>query len=158
MVITSMNLYDFSELNNEEMGVLLTAKDDESVFSEARTKAQSIINSAKKIQLKGSVLDKVAEVLNRPLFSTNSESKKPKDKSSSDSTKPKGFCIRCGNRIPYNEKAPYCSDCFSKWSEGGGNPDYRERNGRCHACGESATPTKEKPLCNSCYRKSQRGR
>jgi len=145
MIITSLNLYEYSQQHNREMGVLLSSKDDREAFNEACAEAEFIVNSAEKDSLVRNIFSRVVK-----------EGKSMVDSLVQDESK--GYCIRCGKSIPYNEKAPYCSDCFSKWSEGGGNPDYRERNGRCHACGESATPTKEKPLCNSCYRKSQRGR
>jgi phosphatidylserine/phosphatidylglycerophosphate/cardiolipin synthase-like enzyme len=140
MVITSMNLYDFSELNNEEMGVLISAKDDQRVFSEATRKAQSIINSAEKIQLKDTVVEKVGKRIVKI------------GKLVSDSLieeEPKGHCIKCGKDIaPYNKDLPFCSDC---WKPG-------VKLGRfCYKCGKEKQTTKEKPLCNSCYRKPQKG-
>jgi len=44
MVITSLNLYDYSQQNNREMGVLLTLKDDHDIFLEAREEANFIVN------------------------------------------------------------------------------------------------------------------
>lgn len=46
MVITSLNLYDFSEQKNREMGVLVTRQDDKDVFTEAVQEAQRIMSFA----------------------------------------------------------------------------------------------------------------
>ncbi len=46
MVITSMNLYDFSEKNNREMGLLITKMDDLEVFTDAVEESLSIVKSA----------------------------------------------------------------------------------------------------------------
>ena len=45
MVVTSLNLYDFSEQNNREMGILITRQDDEQVFKEAVEEAQRVVAS-----------------------------------------------------------------------------------------------------------------
>ena len=46
MVITSLNLHDFSAQNNREMGILVTRRDDEEVFKQAVQEAQRIVSSA----------------------------------------------------------------------------------------------------------------
>ncbi len=51
MVITSMNMYEFSEKTNREMGVLIRAKGDEKVYNEAVKETDSILASAKKDSL-----------------------------------------------------------------------------------------------------------
>lgn len=58
MLITSMNLYEFSEKNNREMGVLIDQEVDEELYAEAAKEVASIISSAKlekkaKIDVKG---------------------------------------------------------------------------------------------------------
>jgi phosphatidylserine/phosphatidylglycerophosphate/cardiolipin synthase-like enzyme len=42
MIITSMNLYDFSEVNNLEMGVLINAEEETSLFNEVKKEAESV--------------------------------------------------------------------------------------------------------------------
>lgn len=46
-IITSMNLYEFSQVNNAEMGVLLTKKSDKIAFAEASEAAERIIRVSK---------------------------------------------------------------------------------------------------------------
>ena len=128
MVITSMNLYDFSEQKNREMGVLISAKDDKSVFSKAVEEARLIVSSSKETDLR------VVKSKSYPL---------PK--------KQKGYCIKCGKVIRYNLEKPFCRKCFSEWDEWG-NPYHEESC--CHTCGKPAPTTMATPRCNSCYYKS----
>lgn len=59
MIICSMNLYEYSELNNREMGVLLDRNDnDEDCYYDAVSEIQSIISSCKEIEHRS---DKVSE-------------------------------------------------------------------------------------------------
>ena len=54
MIITSMNLYDFSEVNNREMGILLDRKKDRKIFDETCREVESIVN-ASEIEKNGAV-------------------------------------------------------------------------------------------------------
>lgn len=47
LIVSSMNLYEFSEKNNREMGIVLTRRDDGECFADALAEAQSIINAAR---------------------------------------------------------------------------------------------------------------
>lgn len=47
LIVSSMNLYEFSEKNNREMGIVLTRRDDWECFADALAEAQSIINAAR---------------------------------------------------------------------------------------------------------------
>ena len=47
MIITSMNLYDFSERNNREMGILAEREKDEEIFSDTLKEIESIKNASK---------------------------------------------------------------------------------------------------------------
>lgn len=42
-IITSLNLYEFSQVNNNEMGILVTREEDAEVFTDAYEEAQRII-------------------------------------------------------------------------------------------------------------------
>lgn len=46
MIITSMNLYEFSERNNREMGILIEKETDETIFKEAFKEIESIKNAS----------------------------------------------------------------------------------------------------------------
>ena len=134
MVITSMNMYEFSEKNNREMGVLISLPEDKELYEKASDEYNSIKQSSEVIEL------------------TKSERKfSAKDSNMVDhQNKPKrGYCIRCGKSIPYNVDKPMCWDCFTEW-EIYENYDYLEVH--CHRCGEFTETTVEKPLCYPCFK------
>ena len=56
MVITSLNLYEYSQMNNREMGLLLTLAEDTEAFEEAKCEAEFIIQTA------------IREKINKPLI------------------------------------------------------------------------------------------
>lgn len=129
MVITSMNVYEFSE-KNREMGMLIRKEADNKVFSDAVREVESIVKS-----------------------STKDDLRRYKDDSYQLKTKQTGYCIRCRIPIPYDLHRPYCRECFLEWLEWE-NPDYEEFY--CHTCGRPKPTTMLKPRCSSCYIKSQR--
>ena len=128
MVITSMNLYDFSEQHNREMGVLITARDDKDVFKEAVEEAKLIVNLSEK-----------------------TDSRTIKSRDYSYHKKQNGCCIRCGKAIPCDLEKPFCLGCFNVWVR------YKDRywgERFCHTCGKPAETSKAEPQCYLCYRKS----
>jgi len=151
MVITSLNLYEYSQQHNREMGILLSLKDDHDVFNEARNEAEFIVSEAEKDRPIRSILSKaVKEVKSRVDAAIKDEVRKPKGKSYSykPRTKQKGYCIGCGKDMtPYNKDYPICHDC---WKAG-------VRRGRlCYECGKEWQTTQKKSLCDTCYSKSMR--
>ncbi len=160
MVITSMNMYDYSENNNREMGVFISASgDDKGVFDEAVEEAESIIksDSTVPIQLRDSKIEKVGKGIMKvgkwvSDSLTEDDSSTPSRTRTTRRTKKEGYCIRCKTSIPYNLDVPYCHDCWKKWDAKGGNPDYIEQHGSCHTCGRPAPTSKARPQCISCYK------
>ena len=168
MIITSMNMYEFSEKTNREMGVLIR-KDNESdqeVYEGAMREVKSIIDSSKEdsvltqpklrsmnkvrtasVELsqptsaKGGSLAKVGEALVGFLNAIS-------EKDDAISKLREGYCIRCGKNIPYNSDKPYCRQCFSSW-RGWENPTYVEKY--CHSCGKKDRSSMLYPLCRSCF-------
>ncbi|MCP8899058.1 phospholipase D family protein [Gilvimarinus xylanilyticus] len=70
-IITSLNLYEFSQVNNNEMGILLTREDDAETFREAYEEAQRIIRISDEVRVS---LKKI------PKEDEKTESKKNDDK------------------------------------------------------------------------------
>jgi phosphatidylserine/phosphatidylglycerophosphate/cardiolipin synthase-like enzyme len=141
MVITSMNMYEFSEKNNREMGVYITKANDAELFEKAVNETHSIIQSSELIQLSKT----------RRQFYQGKHS----DKINSDKRKKpsRGYCIRCEERIPYAPEKPYCWDCFAIWSQFN-NPSYEENV--CHSCGEFEVTSMLKPLCYDCFKEFEK--
>lgn len=50
-IVTSLNLYEFSQVNNNEMGVLLTRADDAAVYREAYEEALRIIRISDEVRI-----------------------------------------------------------------------------------------------------------
>jgi phosphatidylserine/phosphatidylglycerophosphate/cardiolipin synthase-like enzyme len=57
-IITSLNLYEFSQVNNNEMGVLLSRGDDADLYKEAYEEAQRIIRISDEVRIS---LEKVSK-------------------------------------------------------------------------------------------------
>lgn len=138
MVITSMNMYEFSEKTNREMGVLIDRISDKELFDKAIEETLSILQSSEPVQLKRS--ERQAIKAEKPIVKGQSNSKFVKQL--------RGYCIRCETRIDYNPEKPLCSDCFATWAQFE-NPDYTENV--CHRCGEYEETSMNKPQDKNCY-------
>lgn len=140
MVITSMNMYEFSEKNNREMGVYVTKLEDSELFASAVNETSSIIQSSHQEEvsiLKQDITSKVnEEQINYNPFFPNKRNVK-------------GTCIRCGVNVNYDPNRPFCRECFSVWYQFE-NPDYEENY--CHACGIRVASSMDKPLCYNCFK------
>jgi phosphatidylserine/phosphatidylglycerophosphate/cardiolipin synthase-like enzyme len=143
MVITSMNMYEFSEKTNREMGVLIDRIADKELFEKAVNEVKSILESSESVPLKKSERQPT-------LNASVSQANNPKQKTQ---TKLRGYCIRCEERIDFNPTKPYCAICFSTWAQYE-NPDYEENV--CHLCGEYEETSMNKPLDYDCYKELQK--
>lgn len=138
IIISSMNLYEFSEKNNWEMSVLLSAEDADA-FTAARAEIESIINAATLEQPAGGFGAAVRAFFSGP----------PSAATPAPQKRPAGTCIRCGDGIRYQPRAPLCDDCYDSWAAWG-NEDYPEK--KCHRCAKPANVSKGRPLCPECFR------
>lgn len=126
MVITSLNLYEFSMANNKEMGVLIDKNDpaDSHLFEDAFKEVDYINQTSQRFELNAP----------KPTFTKQTDNKSSNEKSASiPTTNGKGFCIRTGVEIPFNVEKPLSYDAYKKWNEFG-DPDYPEKF--CHYSGE----------------------
>ena len=143
MVITSMNMYEFSEKNNREMGVHISKNDDTELFAKAARETSSIIQSAENIPL----------VPNNGKSKKEYQSKRTRNGKKSDTKSLSGFCIRCTTRISYDVEKPYCWDCFGVRTQSE-KKEYTEKV--CHRCGKPGEFSISKPVCIICYKKHQK--
>lgn len=60
-IISSLNLYEFSQVNNNEMGVLIHRLDDAAVYKDSYEEAQRIIRISDEIRISLEVVDKDTE-------------------------------------------------------------------------------------------------
>lgn len=68
--------------------------------------------------------------------------------SSKQARREEGFCIRCGDSIPFNVDRPYCKADYERWAEYQ-NPNFKDK--QCHKCGSPTAATMSKPLCRDCF-------
>lgn len=137
-IIGSMNLYDFSQQNNEEMGILVMRQDDPELFEAIYSDARRIVRVADSVAV--TTLERV-----KPKAEPQVRVPKRADKPSAEA----GFCIRCASEIPFNPERPYCAEHYKAWAKWS-NEDYEDSH--CHGCSEETVATMKKPLCRDCYR------
>lgn len=140
MIITSLNLYEFSMANNKEMGVLIDLDDpnDKDLYEDASKEIEFIDSTSERFEFKsGGKLEK------------SSKPKKGKKITSKKSSNTKGNCIRCSKEIKLDPLAPFCLDCYRSWNKYG-NDEYPEAY--CHICGAEHKTSFLKPTCYNCFK------
>jgi hypothetical protein len=139
-LLTSMNLYEFSQVNNEEMGVLVARAEDSDLYLNIYEEAMRLIRISDEVRV---TVEKVVP----PEVGARSKARR---KSGGKATVPEsGFCVRCKKKLKADPMHPYCKDCYATWRKYE-DPDYEENY--CHLCGNSATSSMSKPTCYRCYK------
>lgn len=121
-ILTSMNLYEFSEVNNNEMGIYIEKDTDTELYKEIYEEAHRLIRISDEI---------VISVEKAAIKETNINKSTTKLKVD----KKHGYCIRTGVEILFNTKKPMCEKAFDNWSK------YKDENypeKYCHFSGEES--------------------
>jgi phosphatidylserine/phosphatidylglycerophosphate/cardiolipin synthase-like enzyme len=126
MVITSLNLYEFSMANNKEMGILIDKSEpnDKQLFEDALKEVDYIIQTSQRFEL-----NTFKPTTNKP----PDFQKKSTDWWIGTAKQPTGYCIRTGVQIPFDIQKPLSNQAYQIWSQFG-DPDYPEKF--CHFSGE----------------------
>ncbi len=134
-IITSMNLYESSQINNYEMGVLVTKEQDPDLYKAIYEEAMILVRDSTDVRIT------VSEVPKKPMFSENK-------------TLPpvSGFCIRCHTELKLNPMIPYCKDCYTLWKK---KQDDTQEERYCHICGKANPSSINKPSCYECYKSNK---
>lgn len=121
VIITSLNLYQFSMANNKEMGVIIDKNDstDLPLFEDACAEINYIIQTSQKFEF-GSTQINSKKTIDEKLLKV-------------DSRHQTGFCIRTHIEIPFNVERPLSLKAFESWSKYG-DEEYAEKF--CHFSGE----------------------
>ena len=140
-LLTSMNLYEYSQQNNDEMGILVSYEEDEGLYRDINEYVRRIMRGSEEVRIT------VAKV-----EATEGRNEDPKAKKSRKTTRPPnaGFCIRCKTDLSANPTQPYCKRCYASWKRYE-NKTYEENH--CHTCGKEHKTTLLKPSCSACYSK-----
>jgi phosphatidylserine/phosphatidylglycerophosphate/cardiolipin synthase-like enzyme len=133
-IVTSMNLYEFSEVNNQEIGIAISIDTDRELFKAMEDEVERLLRSSEEVTL---TVQKKVEQDKKQVVQPKSETKKQE-----------GTCIRCGNNIKLDIEHPYCRECYQVWSKFK-NPEYVEKH--CHNCGKPSETTISRPLCRTCF-------
>lgn len=148
MIITSLNLYEFSMANNREMGVFIDKNDpaDAQLFEDAMKEVDFISETSQRFELSAAKpTTKTAE----PVRTTSAPSKK-----ATNGNKATGYCIRTGADIPFNIEKPLSYDAYKQWSKYS-DPDYTEKY--CHFSGEPSNgeTSVSKPILKKNWKQAQ---
>jgi len=134
-IVTSMNLYDFSEINNKEMGILILNENaDRALYSHVSKEVRRLIENSEEIAL-NAVEDK-------------NDIEHPKEPKKQERSKCNGFCIACGKELELNLRKPYCLACYRQ-------RDFHKQTyieSYCHLCGREYKTSLAKTLCRECYK------
>ena len=124
-IITSMNLYEFSQQNNNEMGIYVSKAQDTDLYNATLEEVQRLLTISEEIRV---TVKKVTADTPPKAEKKSVEIKHPNIPSSDKLT---GFCIRTKVPIPFDIEKPMSYDAFKKWNK---DPNHPEEF--CHFSGE----------------------
>jgi phosphatidylserine/phosphatidylglycerophosphate/cardiolipin synthase-like enzyme len=124
-IITSMNLYEFSQINNNEMGIYVDKEADPELYKDISDEAQRLIR----------ISDEIIVSIEKAPKEKQFIAEVPKAKQEQSKDKQKGYCIRSGVEISFNPERPLSYEAFQIWNQFG-DIDYPERY--CHFSGEQS--------------------
>lgn len=147
-IITSMNLYEFSQQNNNEMGIYISKAQVPDLYDATLEEVQRLLTISEKIRV--TVKKVTADTPPR----TEKKLAEPKHANPKNAEKPSGYCIRTGTSIPFNLEKPMSYEAFKSWSKYG-DRDYPEKF--CHFSGEASSgeTSVNKPILKKHWKKAK---
>lgn len=178
-ILTSMNLYSFSQDNNIEAGVITKAPllgniannllGEDSFDNQASNYFKRVIDQSELLFQKTPQYESAMLGLTRKYKESKIEvdklsaffigrtkdgsencikindDKKIVEQTPQVKTVQLGYCIRTGNKIPFNPNKPFCNEAYQSWAKFG-NEEYPEKY--CHFSGEKSNgeTSKAKPI------------
>lgn len=143
-IVTSMNLYEFSQQNNDEMGIFVLKEEDPQLYQDILNEVNRLLNISEEIRIS------VHKVNNK-----KENNQKKKDKKETKKSKGKdGFCIRTGATIPFNIEKPMSYDAYKSWAKFE-DENYPEKY--CHFSGASSNGKTSlgKPILKKNWKKAK---
>ncbi len=155
-LLTSMNLYEHSIVNNIEFGILTKTPSvlgqfvtGASLDEEAYHYFQDVIEGCDSLFEKRPVFEKktfglqrqythseiMVDLLNEFMGKRKASNTGPRTPQRPKATGGTGYCIRTGVEIPFNPKRPMAADAYKSWSRYK-NADYPEKY--CHRTGQAS--------------------
>ncbi len=147
-IITSMNLYEFSQQNNNEMGIYISKVHDPELYNATLDEVQRLLTISEEIRVT------VKKVNSDTPPKTEKKLGDTKVTLSKIAEKQNGYCIRTGVSIPFNLEKPMSYEAFKSWSKFG-DPDYSEKF--CHFSGEPSNgdTSVNKPILKKNWKKAK---
>ena len=145
-LVTSMNLVRYSQINNYEMGILVSMDTDYDLF-------MSIYDEAGQISRASTTVHEPewSKTLRLERERIRREQQRESASEEQQNTLPEyGFCLWCGAQIPFAPDRPYCNSDYRTWARYK-NENFEQKH--CHICGNDHSSSMAKPLCLSCFRK-----
>jgi len=129
VLITSMNMYLHSVINNEEIGVKISRKNQPDKYDDIQYYIEKLLSKSDGFNIK----------------KTRIQEEEIPEKVDDD----KGFCILCLKEIKFDKFKSLCYECFIK------NKEFNPIHGKfCHKCGKKDyNIDNHYSLCYNCYRK-----
>lgn len=143
-LITSMNLYDFSQANNNEMGILVERDKEPDLYGAIWAEVQRLIRISEEIRVS------VERVPAEQLAADTKREKREAIPTTTKGVPENGFCIACRITLPMDPTHPYCRECYA--GRKAKKDDKREEK-HCHVCGAANKSSLARPACYECYRK-----
>jgi len=172
-VITSMNLYEYSQNNNIEAGVLIEKKlfnplsddvdrDSQDYFYKIITRSRILFKNKPEYEKKNlgfstryTKSNNEIDLLTEMYLSTSKNVVKiNKPAPSISTTKNNAYCIRTRTPIAFNIDKPYSDAAYESWSKYK-NEDFKEKY--CHFSGEESNgeTTKAKPILKKHWKEAK---
>jgi phosphatidylserine/phosphatidylglycerophosphate/cardiolipin synthase-like enzyme len=140
-ILTSMNLYEFSQVNNNEMGIHVDKTTDPELYKDIYEEAHRLIRISDEIVISVEKAPAKEKVI-------------AKSETKSNGGKKNGYCIRTGVEIPFDIEKPMSYEAFKSWSKYG-DPEYAEKF--CHFSGETSNgeTSVNKPILKKNWKKAK---
>ena len=122
-IITSMNLYMFSQQNNVEMGIYISREKDEELYKQIGNEVDRIKRGSERRTISVEKVDNTKAEPTEPI--TKTKRKKMDGKQT-------GYCIRTGKEISFNVEKPMHYETWKEWSKKG---DSEQPEKYCHFSG-----------------------
>jgi hypothetical protein len=158
-ILTSMNLFDYSQNNNIEAGMLFEKNSMlgnvvNNIINDVNKPEYEMIKYFDRVVVQAHLLYQTEPNFERVLLINRYvDFKINVDKIGVPDQQKKGYCIRTGVEIPFNPKMPFCEKSFKSWSKYG-DENYPEKF--CHYSGESSSgeTTFSHPILKKNWKKS----
>ena len=158
-LITSMNLHEYSQISNWEMGIKFSNQIDFDIYTDAIKEIKNLLSlSQTRSQKQKPQETKHAIQSNYPPKSSQKPAYKPTEAPNKgiftkivDSViGEEAYCIRCGEPMDkFNLKKPLCDKCYPIWAK---YKDIKYKEKYCHACGQQEPGISfEKPISSVCF-------